>query len=78
MKTAMQELLEKLKYTKLNSCKHLHEFVFFDGVLAIIEGGGFLEKEKQQIIDAYHINPEKSIYLNKGIDYYEETFNKTL
>ena len=32
------------------------------------------EIEKQQIIDAYHINPEKSKFYNCGIDYYTETF----
>ena len=30
--------------------------------------------EKQQIIDAYHINPLESKWKNIGIDYYNETF----
>ena len=32
------------------------------------------EMEKQQIIDAYHINPLESEWKNIGIDYYNETF----
>ena len=33
-----------------------------------------IELEKQQIIDAYHVNPEKSKFYNCGIDYYTETY----
>jgi len=34
------------------------------------------EIEKQQIQDAYRINPNNEIWSNSGIDYYNETFNK--
>ena len=30
--------------------------------------------EKQQIIDAYHINPLETKWANIGIDYYNETY----
>lgn len=33
------------------------------------------EMEKQQIIDAYHINPLESKWENIGEQYYNETFN---
>jgi hypothetical protein len=33
-----------------------------------------LEMEKQQIIDAYHINPLEAKWGNIGIDYYTETY----
>lgn len=70
----MQDLIEKLEHTKMNSCKHLYEVVFFDGILAIIEGGEFLEKEKKQIANAHDEglqNPDSY----GGITYYNETFN---
>jgi hypothetical protein len=35
-----------------------------------------LEMEKQQIQDAYRINPNNEIWSNSGIDYYNETYNK--
>jgi hypothetical protein len=34
------------------------------------------EMEKQQIQDAYRINPNNEIWSNSGIDYYNETYNK--
>ena len=33
------------------------------------------ELEKEQIEDAYRINPNNEIWSNSGIDYYNETFN---
>lgn len=33
-----------------------------------------LEKERQIIIDAYHINPNESVFGNVGSDYYTKTF----
>ena len=36
-----------------------------------------LEMEKQQIIDAYHINPLETKYGNIGEQYYNETFKNT-
>jgi len=34
------------------------------------------EMEKEQIIDAYHINPKETKWDNKGIEYYKETYDK--
>jgi len=34
------------------------------------------EMEKQQIIDAYHINPLETKWGNIGEQYYNETYNK--
>jgi hypothetical protein len=35
-----------------------------------------LEMERQQIIDAYHINPLESKWKNIGSDYYNQTFTE--
>jgi hypothetical protein len=35
-----------------------------------------LELEKQQIIDAYHVNPLETKYGNIGEQYYQETYKK--
>ena len=32
------------------------------------------EMEKEQIMDAYRINPNNENWSNSGIDYYKETF----
>lgn len=69
MKTAMQELWDVLNDAEQNG---VHE-IGTQNFKRYIEGI-YLEKEKQQIIDAYHINPENSIYLNTGIKYYDSNF----
>jgi hypothetical protein len=85
MKTAMQELVEQLEFIKLNKTKNLHEVIFFDGVLAIIDAGKYLEKEKEQIIDAYDkgykaCDLDEALEINKtmfsGEKYYEQTYNQ--
>jgi predicted ribosome quality control (RQC) complex YloA/Tae2 family protein len=48
MQTTLQELIKEFENIKETKCKTLQEMVFFDGVLAIIEGK-YLEKEKNQI-----------------------------
>jgi hypothetical protein len=77
MKTAMQELIEKLKFRKENNCNKLSDVLFFDGILAIIEVENYLEKEKQQIINSHSkgqqwnkpgYNPDVSE------QYYKETY----
>lgn len=70
MKTTMQELIEKLEHTKMNSCKHLYEIVFFDGVLAIIEGGEFLDRDRDQKINAYMAGQNET-----GPEAYEKALN---
>ena len=35
-----------------------------------------LEKERQIIIDAYHINPNEAVFGNVCSDYYTKTFTK--
>lgn len=47
----MQELIEEFEIIKTTKCKTLQEMIFFDGILAIIESK-YLEKEKEQIIEA--------------------------
>jgi L-rhamnose isomerase len=74
-KTPMQELIEQLKTIKNNNCKTISEVIFFDGILAVIEAGKYLEKEKQVIEDTYYqgfSDKANDIY---GKDYYNEKFN---
>jgi hypothetical protein len=65
MKTAVEWLEEKLIDAGLQ---------FTKGEALEIEQAK--EMEKQQIEDAYRINPNNEIWSNSGIDYYNETFNK--
>jgi hypothetical protein len=74
-KTPMQELIEQLETIKNNNCKTISEVIFFDGILAVIEAGKYLEKEKQVIEDTYYqgfSDKANDIY---GKDYYNEKFN---
>ena len=65
MKTAMQELIEWLKAYEYELPLELQ-----------IKAKELLEKEKEQIIDAYHINPLETIWKNAGIEYYNQTYNQ--
>lgn len=50
--TTLQELIKEFENIKQTKCKTLQEVIFFDGVLAIIEGK-YLGKEKEQINQAF-------------------------
>ena len=71
--TVLQEIIKEFENIKLTKCKTIQEMMFFDGVLAIIEGK-YIEKEKQQIIEAHAVGRLKEISGNKtdGYDYYEK------
>ena len=71
-KTAMQELIEEFEIIKTTKCKTLQEMIFFDGILAIIESK-YLEKEKEQIIDAFEQGIEFAFPTN-GSYYYNQTY----
>lgn len=66
MQTTIQELIKELEGIKETKCKTLQEVVFFDGVLAIIEGK-YLEKEKNNLI-AFHIEVMKEGLIEEGED----------
>lgn len=66
-KTAMQLAIEHYEDLSLNGSNQAY-------VIAKFLKDNFLEIEKQQIIDAYHINPLESKWGNIGVDYYNETF----
>ena len=67
MQTSMQELIERLKT--------LSEKYQNAGLLTAIEiANSLLAMEKQQIIDAYHTNPQEAKWKNIGINYYNETY----
>ncbi len=71
--TVLQELIKEFENIKLTKCKTMQEMMFFDGVLAIIEGK-YIEKEKQQIIEAHAVGRIKEVSNVKtdGYDYYEK------
>lgn len=76
MKTPLQELIEKFEYIKENNCHSLTEVVFFDAVIALTET--FLEKEKQQIINAHEAGKDVLIMDSDFTDsrqYYNETYD---
>ena len=73
MKTAMQELIEKLDYSIKNfkdDYKINFEWIKFQAEL-------LLEKEKEQIIDACNmgIDIESHLLINDGEEYYNQTYN---
>ena len=71
--TALQELIEKWEFEKQDI-----ELVPFDGIIS--EAKSFLQKEKQQIIDAYEEANNKiceSCWDCKiGEEYYKNTYEK--
>jgi hypothetical protein len=66
MKTAMQELVEEMEQSPL----------MFAPALALIKEKNFLEKEKEQIMDAYDSGWSDG-FDDKDLnaEYYNETFN---
>jgi hypothetical protein len=77
MKTAMQELIEKLS---MKSGDSFYAIAFYHDNDEIIKEA--LEKEKEQIIDAYNHNmtgfdklEQEEIGLNWAEDYYNQTYN---
>jgi hypothetical protein len=80
MKTAMQELLQILE-AKILPCDDDNSYVYGMNVananLIYNIKNGFLEKEKEQIIDAYYgkINGVFG-YREEGQEYYNQTFNQ--
>ena len=87
MKTAMQELKSDL-LTAIDTCNEALEEIndlqtreacqavvkiTIDNILKRIDAE-LLYLEKEQIMDAYRINPNNENWSNSGIDYYNETF----
>ena len=83
MKTAMQELIDDLKELKKDSKERNQDSSFDIGMtFAIARAELRLEKEKEQIIDAYNHNmtgfdklEQEEIGLNWAEDYYNQTYN---
>jgi hypothetical protein len=68
MKTAMQELIDSIRFTD----KECYATMFDEGIFKIA-----LEKEKEQIIDAYYGNIDGVFgYREAGEEYYNQTFNQ--
>ena len=85
--TAMQELKSDLILTKeitLNSFSAIKKQEIKDACIKVVEmtlnsiitriDTELLAMEKEQIINAYHINPLESKWKNIGEQYYNETF----
>lgn len=68
--TVLKELISEFEEIKKTKCKTLQEVIFFDGVLAIIEGK-YLEKEKEQIKQAYLQGDEDGFYSTESQADYE-------
>jgi folate-dependent tRNA-U54 methylase TrmFO/GidA len=68
--TVLQELISEFEEIKKTKCKTLQEVIFFDGVLAIIEAK-YLDKEKQQIKDAYSQGDEDGFHSTESQSDYE-------
>jgi hypothetical protein len=80
MKTAMQELLQILE-SKILPCDDDNSYVYGMNVahanLIYNIKNGFLEKEKEQIIDAYYGNIDGLFgYREEGQEYYNQTYNQ--
>jgi uncharacterized protein YfbU (UPF0304 family) len=73
--TTLQELIKEFEDIKQTKCKTLQEVMFFDGVLAIIEGK-YIEKEKEQIIQAFLKGKFEggSRFDDASKEYYEKLF----
>ena len=67
MKTAMQELLEAY-----DECKTSYDF---NDWLCNNEKK-LLEKEKEQIIDAFNEGIDEMAFATSGINYYNQTYNQ--
>ena len=80
MKTAMQELLQILE-SKILPCDDDNSYVYGMNIahanLIYNIKNGFLEKEKEQIIDAYYGNIDGVFgYREEGQEYYNQTYNQ--
>ena len=76
MKTAIKELIEKLTEARNFIIANDEYAKGYDGALSdcLRVSENLIEKEKKQIIDA--VNSQRQIgWDEKGIDYYNETFN---
>jgi hypothetical protein len=74
MKTAMQELIEWC-----NSC--LTDLTLSDGAktaleVTIVRANDLLEKEKEQIMNAYIDGFDETAFAISGINYYNQTYNQ--
>ena len=68
MKTAMQELIDSIRFTD----KECYATMFDEGIFKIA-----LEKEKEQIIDAYYGKIDGVFgYREEGQEYYNQTYNQ--
>jgi peptide deformylase len=78
MKTAMQELMDKIQYSiDVQSGVSLTETQVNTLKTVMLVAENLLEKEKEQIIDAYYGNIDGVFgYREEGQEYYNQTYNQ--
>ena len=76
--TVLQELIKEFEEIKKTNCKTMQEMMFFDGVLAIIEGE-YIEKEREQIIQSFLKGKFEGggRLENSSVEYYEKLSSKS-
>jgi len=73
MKTAIQELIERIKQFKYSEINE-QAWDAYDSVMDLAES--LLEKEKEQIMDAYDAGWSDGVHsIDLNDEYYYETFN---
>jgi hypothetical protein len=77
MKTAIQELIDKIQYSiDVQSEVSLTETQVNTLKTVMLVAENLLEKEKEQIIDAYYGNIDGVFgYRKEGQEYYNQTYN---
>ena len=69
MKTAMQEIIELIRFTD----KECYATMFNEGLF-----DKALEKEKEQIIDAFDMGKTTIKFVEKAEDYYNQTYKQEI
>ena len=74
-KTSMRQLIELLEETKKTKCSTLKEVMFFDGVLALIDGFNFESINEQEIKKAW-TDGASTLSAKNATLYFSDTFEK--
>jgi hypothetical protein len=76
MKTAMQELIEWLDIA-IEELKGNDSTDFAEGLVAArVKAKELLEKEKEQVVDAFNEGIDEMAFATSGINYYNQTYNQ--
>jgi hypothetical protein len=76
MQTAMQELIEWLDIA-IEELKGNDSTDFAEGLVAArVKANKALEKEKEQVVDAFNEGIDEMAFATSGINYYNQTYNQ--